>query len=51
MAGSLSGMDFLEAMATIAADLDRDFCRRLLLAAESEFLAAFWESKKNPSES
>lgn len=40
MGGEIVGLDLTEAMASLPAGLDREFCRRLFVIAETEFLRA-----------
>lgn len=46
MAGTLTGLDLVEAMASLPAGMDADFARRLLLAAEAPFVAAWLQANK-----
>jgi hypothetical protein len=46
MDGAPSGLDLKEAMASLPQGLKRDFARRLLIAAEAAFLAAWWRSQE-----
>jgi hypothetical protein len=44
MDGALTGLDLAEAMASLPRGLDRDLARRLLIAAEAAFFAAWWRA-------
>lgn len=46
MAGTLTALDIVEAMASLPAGIDADFARRLLLAAEAPFIAAWLQANK-----
>lgn len=50
MNGGLTGLDLPEAMASLSDELDRDLARRLFIAAENPYLAAWWAAQPKPKE-
>jgi hypothetical protein len=46
MDGGVSGLDWRAALASLPAGLDRDFTKRLLAAAEANYVAAWWKARK-----
>lgn len=48
MSGALVGMDIAQAIASLPAHCDVEFSRRLLIAAEASYVAAWWrEADRN----